>query len=414
MTFRNEDLISKILKKQDIKARSQKDNSNEYPALKHIGKKRGLLSPAQKRIYVLSQMNGQKDIAYNLPEVLKIKGEFSLEQAQSTIEQVIQRHDILRTAFVMEGGKIYQEVSDSVNFKVESVILAAASFDKWLQEFIRPFNLTQPCLLRCALVNTETDRFLVFDSHHIIGDGFSAGIINKEFALAAQKEKLLFTRFQYLDYVDWVDQMMASKTFKKQEDFWLKNLSGPIPVLDLPLDYARPDRKDFLGATVEFSLGDLSGSMRALFRSEKVTLFTGLISVYAIFLSKITQQDDIFIATPVVNRPLPDMQNLPGMFVNTLPIITNPASETGFIDFLHQVKMSAFACQQNADCDISHIVEKLGIKRNASRNPLFDTLFVLQVKNLDMFNGTSIGIEPCSFNRGRSQFDLSLEAVERG
>ncbi|MET0357568.1 MAG: condensation domain-containing protein, partial [Cellvibrio sp.] len=414
MTFSKEDLISKILKKKESKTRTSNDSSGIYPVLKHSGKKRGLLSPAQRRIYVLSQMNGQKDIAYNLPEVLKIKGEFTAEQAQNTIEQVVLRHDILRTAFVMEEGKIYQEVHEQVDFKVEHVKLAAREFDTWLQNFIRPFDLTQPCLLRCALVNTEEDRFLVFDSHHIIGDGFSAGIINREFALAAQGGKLSFTRFQYLDYVDWVDQMVASKVFKKQEEFWLKKLSGSIPVLDLPLDYARPDRKDFLGATVEFSLGELSTPLRALFRTEKVTLFTGLISAYAVFLSKITQQEDIFIATPVVNRPLPEMQNLPGMFVNTLPVITHPNSESGFIDFLHKVKMSAFDCQQNADCDISHIVEKLGIKRNAARNPLFDTLFVLQVKTLDMFNDSAIGIEPYPFNRGRSQFDLSLEAVERG
>ncbi|WP_045857585.1 non-ribosomal peptide synthetase [Teredinibacter purpureus] len=414
MTINKNDLIKKLLNKKNSKRKSALTAEKSYPRLRAAGHKKGTLSPAQRRIYLLSKMNGQKDVAYNLPEVLKVTGEYSIEQAQRTVENVIKRHDILRTAFTMEEGVIVQEVHENVEFNVDNIVVSHEEFDSWLEGYIRPFDLEKPCLLRCALVEAGTDQYIVFDSHHIIGDGFSAGIVNSEFARADQPENLAAPTFQYLDYVNWTKQFLRSENFKKQESYWLKALSGNIPLLDLPLDIARPERKDFLGATVEFSLGDASESLRALFKAERITLFTGLISAYSVFLSKLTQQESIYIATPVAGRPLPEMQNLPGMFVNTLPVITRPRSALSFSEFLHEVKQAAFACQQNADCDVSHIVDRLGLKRNPSRNPLFDTLFVLQVKNLDTFDNTSLGIEPYAFNRGRSQFDLSMEAVERG
>ncbi|MFP5390880.1 MAG: amino acid adenylation domain-containing protein, partial [Gammaproteobacteria bacterium] len=361
-------------------------------------------------------MGGPKDIAYNLPEVLRFDGVLEPQQVQDAIRTVIRRHEILRTAFVfsLEDGEIYQEVHAAVPFEIDHVALETEQFDAWLKDFIRPFNLAVPCQLRCALVNTPQANYLVFDSHHIIGDGFSAGIINTELAQLCQGRQLPEPRFQYLDHVDWSARWMSTPHFRKQQQYWLDALSGPVPVLDLPLDFDRPERKDFLGSTVEFSLGAHSAPLRALFRAHTVTLFTGLLSVYAIFLAKLARQDEVFIATPVTGRPLPDMQQLPGMFVNTLPIITRPRSDLNFADFLQAVKGAVLGCLEHAHCDISTIVEKLGIKRNASRNPLFDTLFVLQVKNLDMFDDTGMGFTPHAFDRQRSQFDLSLEAVERG
>ena len=414
MEVSKKDLISRILKKKESKSQTDIGSSQAYPRLQSTTCKCGPLSPAQKRIYLLSQMNGQKDIAYNLPEVLRIDGELSGEKVDACIREVIRRHDILRTSFAMEDGEIVQQVHEAVEFELVQERIAFAQFDAWLKNFIRPFDLTRPCLLRCALVSTDQGSFVVFDSHHIIGDGFSAGIINSELAKLYQGHKLPPPKFQYLDYVEWNRRMQASPTFKRHEQYWLDALSGHIPILDLPLDYGRPDRKDFLGSTLEFGLGSLAAPLKALFRAEQVTLYTGLIAVYSLFLAKLTNQEDIYIATPVIGRPTPELRELPGMFVNTLPVVTRPRADLGFIEFIHAVKTSVFACLEHADCDISHLVDKLGIKRNAARNPLFDTLFVLQVRNLDTFEDNALNFTPHAFDRLRSQFDLSLEAVERG
>ena len=419
MDVSKKDLISKILRKKEAQGGrlvGEGVGAGMPAGLQATRAHSGPLSAAQRRIYLLCQMNGQKDIAYNLPEVLRVEGELSADKVQACLRQLIRRHDILRTSFVMEEGDIVQRVHapEEVHFKLEQAQLCHAELDSWLRHFIRPFDLTQPCQMRCALVTTEEGCFVVFDSHHLIGDGFSAGLINSELARLYQGQVLPAPRFQYLDYVAWAQRQQALPAFKAHEQYWLQALAQPSPLLELPLDFDRPERKDFLGATLEFSLGALAAPLKALVRAEKLTLHAGLMAVYALFLSKLSGQDDITIATPVLGRPLPELREVPGMFVNTLPVITRPRAGLRFTDFMHEVKAATHACIEHADCDVSHLVETLGIRRNAARNPLFDTLFVLQVRTLDSFGEHALQFTPQAFDRARSQFDLSLEALERG
>ncbi|MBB2486418.1 amino acid adenylation domain-containing protein [Mitsuaria sp. WAJ17] len=417
MDVSKKDLISKILRKKEAQGGRPMGEGAGMPAGLQASRARsGPLSAAQRRIYLLCQMNGQKDIAYNLPEVLRVEGELSPDKVQACLRQLVRRHDILRTSFVMEEGDIVQRVHapEAVNFELEQAQLAHADLDAWLRHFIRPFDLTQPCQMRCALVTTEEGSFVVFDSHHLIGDGFSAGLINSELARLYQGQVLPAPRFQYLDYVAWARRQQELPAFKAHEQYWLQALAQPSPLLELPLDFDRPERKDFLGATLEFSLGALAAPLKSLVRAEKLTLHAGLMAVYALFLSKLSGQEDITIATPVLGRPLPELREVPGMFVNTLPVVTRPRAELRFTDFMHEVKAATHACIEHADCDVSHLVEKLGIRRNAARNPLFDTLFVLQVRTLDSFGEHALQFTPQAFDRARSQFDLSLEALERG
>jgi len=157
----NKELISKILKRKESKDRVNNGTSSAYPGLNSTGTKRGRLSPAQKRVYVLCQMSGKNDIAYNLPEVLQFNGELSREQVQNAIQRVIRRHDILRTSFIIQDGEIYQEVHDATHFHVDHVKLSSDQFDGWLKNYISPFDLTIPCQLR----SPYNWRWLFFRNH---------------------------------------------------------------------------------------------------------------------------------------------------------------------------------------------------------------------------------------------------------
>ena len=416
MSADKKELLRRILEKQKAAPKTAAAAVAAQPAasaLKARRLKQGVLSPAQRRLYALYQLN-PKDTAYNLPEMLRFDAPLSREQVQAAVGRVIARHDILRSSFHMRDGQVVQQVHDSVPFKVEQVAVESQALDDWMRGFVRPFDLSVPCQLRCALVQAGAHNYLVFDSHHIIGDGFSWGLINAELAAAYQGRELPAPEFQYLDYVSWFEQWRATPDFTRQEQYWLGRLQGALPLLELPTDHPRPEKRDAVGSNIEFGLGALAAPLKALFRAENVTLYAGLMSVYALFLAKLSGQREVVVGTPVMGRRLAPLRQMPGMFGNTLPILASLPPEASFRELLQQVKGAVLDCLQHQDVDISLLVDKLALPRDPSRNPLFDTLFVLQVRNLDVFGGTDLGFEPRHFDRQRAQFDLALEAVERG
>ena len=253
-----------------------------------------------------------------------------------------------------------------------------------IKEFIVPFNLEKAPLLRVAVISLSKDRhIMLFDMHHIISDGTSMGILIKEFNELYVGKDLGKLKVQYKDYSQWQLKKRESEEFKNQEEYWLKEFSGEIPVLNLPTDYIRPNVKDFSGDSISFVLDEeITEKLRTLAKETGSTMYMVLLSNINILLSRYSGQEDIIVGSAIAGRTHTDIESIIGMFINTLAIRSIVDCNISFKDYLKCIKEKTLKAYDNQDYPFENIVEKLAIKRDLSRNPLFDVMFILQ--NMDM------------------------------
>jgi amino acid adenylation domain-containing protein len=392
------------------------------------------LSPAQKRLWILNSFQ-ENNTAYNIPKVYLVTGNLEITALEKAYETVLRRHQSLRTTFITVEGEPRQKINDfqSMGFKLEYVDLRnekdreEQSKNLTLQEAGAAFDLEKGPLLRIKLIHLEDKKYIfLFNMHHIISDGWSMLLLTNEILTLYVVSKnggdtrLPGLRFQYKDYSEWLNRESMKQTLKKQEEYWLKEYEGEIPVLNLPIDYSRPSVWSFEGNTTGFELTEEeTGSLNKLARSEGVSLFIVLLAVYNIFLAKISGQEDIVVGIVTAGRNHPDMERIIGLFVNTLALRNYPAGEMGFKAFLHQVKQRTLRSLENQDYPFEELVEKVVLNRDMSHNPLIDAMFVLQnisepageVHQVEM---NDVALEPYPYEQTISKFDLSLNAVEMG
>ncbi|MFD3273857.1 non-ribosomal peptide synthase/polyketide synthase [Paenibacillus dendritiformis] len=337
------------------------------------------VSSAQKRLYILSQLEGG-ELSYNMPGVLEMEGDLDRKRLEEAFRQLIRRHETLRTGFELVGGEAVQRVHRDVEFAVEHVQATEEEAQAYLREFMRPFDLRQPPLLRVRLLELQANRhLLLFDMHHIISDGASMGLFLREFAQLYEGAELPPLRIQYKDYAAWQQGEMQRERMSKQEAYWLEVFGGDIPVLDLPADYARPLVRSFTGNTFHFVIDQQrSEKLRQLAMQTGTTMYMVLLAAYTTLLSKYSGQEDIIVGTPVAGRTHAELPPILGMFVNTLAMRNAPAGEKTFQEYVLEVKENTLSAYENQDYPFEELVSKLDVSRDVSRNPLFDTMFVLQ------------------------------------
>lgn len=371
------------------------------------------LSSAQKRIFILSQIE-DKGISYNVPGALIIKGDLDKEKLLYAIEQLVLRQESLRTSFEMLDKNPIQKVNKDVNFSIYEFVANENKVRDIIREFMKPFNLEELPLLRVGLIRlSEKKHVLIFDIHHIISDGSSLGILMREFMQLYCGRQLPELRLQYKDYSGWQNKLCKSNEYVNQEKYWLNSFKGDIPVLNLPADFPRPNIQSFEGSSINFELGsETLKKLKSIAAENGATLFMVLISAYYILLSKYSGQDDIVVGTPIAGRPHPDFENVVGMFVNTLAMRNYPFSEKTFRAFLHEVKENSLKAFENQYYQFEDLVEKLGIRRSADRNPIFDTMFALQNMEGSSDEFAGLKIEPYNFSEDTVKFDITLDAIE--
>ncbi|MCP5052793.1 MAG: AMP-binding protein, partial [bacterium] len=385
------------------------------------------LSPAQERLFVLYRLN-EDGIAYNMPLQLELKGEIDKTRLDNAFKRLVARHESFRTSFLSLDSQPVQIVHDQMEFEIEcfgrgerttkcSPLNGTNSGSHGglpLQNFVRPFDLFHPPLLRTGLIQRDGKRhILMLDMHHIISDGASSEIISKDFMALYNGETLPPLYLQYTDYSQWQNHRMESDEIKKQEEYWLTQFDGELPVLDLPTDYERPSVRSFEGDRVHFELP--AGTRRALlnFALEKgVTLYMVLLTVYSIFLSKITNQEDIVIGTVSAGRNHADLKKIVGMFVNTMGLRTFPLSPKRTGEYLEEVRQSTLAAFENQDYQYERLVEQVAENRDALHNPLFDTMLVLQNIEAIKIEVPGLKLTPYDYENRTSKFDLMLVANE--
>lgn len=371
------------------------------------------VSSAQKRLYILSQME-ESNTNYNMSGAVHIEGELNREQFEITLQRLIQRHEGLRTSFENNKGEIVQRVHDKVDIKLEISQAEEHEIPELMKQFVRPFDLSQAPLLRCQLVATDQHKHvLLFDMHHIISDGVSLSIFTQDFINLYEGKDLPDIAIQYKEFSIWQNTMRESGVMKNQEQYWLDTFEGDAPILDLPIDEVRPHVQSFEGDNFAFELDvEDSKALYDLANGTGTTLYMVLLAAYHLLLSKYSGQQDIVIGSPIAGRHHADTMRTMGMFVNTLAMRNKALDELTFGQFLQNVKHNSLMAFENQDYPFELLVEKKVKTRDSSRNPLFDTMFVLQNTETPSAKFGNLAFQTYEFDAQISKFDITLSSRE--
>lgn len=252
------------------------------------------VSPAQRRMYILNQL-GQANTSYNVPAVLLLEGEVDKDRLENAIQQLINRHEILRTSFDMIDGEVVQTVHKNISFQLEAAKGREEDAEEIIKAFVQPFELNRAPLVRSKLVQLEEKRhLLLIDMHHIITDGSSTGILIGDLAKIYQGADLELPQIHYKDYAVWHKEQT---NYQKDEEYWLDVFKGELPILDLPADFERPAERSFAGERVMFGLDkQITAQIKSLMAETDTTMYMFLLAAFNVLLSKYASQDDIIVA----------------------------------------------------------------------------------------------------------------------
>ncbi|AJO16544.1 lichenysin non-ribosomal peptide synthetase LicA [Bacillus paralicheniformis] len=370
------------------------------------------VSSAQKRLYVLQQIEGAEK-SYHMPAVLQLEGKLDLKRLESAAQMLIKRHEAFRTTFEIKDGEPVQRIWEAAELTIDVIDADEQEAEKLIKEFIRPFDLTKAPLFRMSIIRfTGEKHLLLVDMHHIISDGASVSVLIDEMTKLYAGEALEPLRIQYKDFSVW-QQHLLTERHKVQEEYWLKELAGELPVLTLPADYPRPSIQTFEGSRLSFALKpELVQQLRKLAKETDSTLYMVLAASYSALLSKLSGQSEVIVGSPAAGRPHTDLNRIIGMFVNTLAIRTRPEGDKPFSAFLEEVKETTLGAFEHQDYPFEELIEKLNIQRDMSRNPLFDAVFSMRNADLKDLSMEGITLKPYDFAHQTAKFDLTLTAAE--
>ncbi len=394
------------------------------------------LSSSQKRLWILSQFD-EVNVAYNMPIALEFKGELNYESLVNAFNNLIKRHEILRTVFKEnEKGEVSQYVLpfENVNFKITYKGLEEirnekiAVLDQIKEDFDTNFNLESGPLLKASIYQVEKDKWIFsYVMHHIISDGWSMDVLIDEllkgyndynkYGESTIKEEL---EIQYKDYAVWQQSQLKENKLEAQKDFWTKQFEGEIPVLQLPEDKLRPEVQTYNGKLIKTRISAaIVNKLKHQANEEGVTLFISLLTVVKVLLHRYTNAEDIIIGSPIANREHADLENQIGFYLNTLALRTQFKSTYTFKELLQKVKQNTLEAFKHQTYPFDELINDLNIRKDMSRSALFDVMVVLQnatsnnliqnkeyeVDGLHISNSYELDYEI-------SKFDLSFNFVE--
>ncbi|MBN1040279.1 non-ribosomal peptide synthetase [Clostridium botulinum] len=407
--------LKKLFKSPTIKGISkfiENAEENIYSKIEKVEEKKYYeASSAQKRMYIIQGFD-KENTSYNMPQIFKIQGSINRDKIENTFKRLVSRHEVLRTYFETVEDGIVQKIDNNYEFRLKEQT-SYQDIEEIINDFIKSFDLGKAPLFRVEIVKTQGENYLLIDMHHIISDGVSMNILINEFAKIYNGGDLKPLKLQYKDFAEWQNNFLKSKEMKKQEEYWINMFNDEIPVLNLPYDYERPAIKSFEGNSMGFKVDkDLTYKLKELSKKTGTTMHMVLLSAFNILLSKYSGQKDIVIGTPIAGRPHADLQNIIGIFVNTLALRNKPESNKKYIDFLNEVKENSLKAYDNQSYQIEKLIEKLNIKRDSSRNPLFDVMFNM-INMASDINLDDISLMPYDIENNVAKFDLTLNIMEQ-
>lgn len=383
------------------------------------------VSHVQRRIWVLAQIEAAS-AAYNVPLRLVLDGHLEPDALVEALTQLLARHEGLRTTFVLIGDEPRQVVHAPYPASIRKLDFSSehnpeerirASADA---EAAEPFDLERGPLLRVTLVRAGSTRHVLFFTiHHIVSDGWSLRVAMQELATLYETTSkhgpanLPALKIQYRDYAAWQNRALESGSLRDQRNYWLQKLSGELPVLSLPLDFARPPFQSFRGAShaVRFEAAETAG-LRDYARSHRSSVFTVLVALIKVLLYRYTDQTDIIVGTAVAGRSRIELEDQVGCYLNTLALRNRIDPSASFDMVVLQVRQTILEALDYQDYPFDHLIDELKLARDLSRSPLFDVLIVSQsAEGLNTTMG-SLRVSHLPQASRTSKFDLSFDCEE--
>ncbi len=385
------------------------------------------LSFAQGRLWLLQQLNPDSDI-YNMSTVVRLVGELNIEGLEESINEIIHRHEVLRTNFTLVDAQPLQVIVPQVRVKIPVVDLQKLTKTEQkaeihrlsIEEFQSPFDFTQAPLLRCKLLQLrEEEHILLFTIHHIVFDGWSTSVFIKELAalytafVKGEAFSLPALPIQYGDFAVWQRQYLQGEKLENLFTYWKQQLAN-LPVLQLPTTRPRAEVTTNRGASHKFLIpASVVQELQRISQQTGVTLFMTLLGSFKILLQRYTNQDDIIVGTDVANRNQAEIESLIGFFVNLLVLRTDLSGNPTFLELLQRVRTQTLAAYAHQDLPFDELVRKLQPERHLSNSvPLFQVLFVLQNTPNSALELPGISLELLEYESETARFDLALFLTE--
>lgn len=369
------------------------EESSRIPLSRTPREQRLNLSFAQERLWFLDQMEPQS-ASYNVPSVMRLTGELNKDVLQRSLDEIIRRHEVLRTTFAEKGGRPVQVIHSTEGVHIRQIDLTdkpdskrqAEAKELLSKESQKPFDLTTGPLVRVLMLRLrEQEHILMITIHHIAYDGWSRGVFLRELSVLyeafsrGRPSPLPDLPIQYADYAVWQRQWLQGEVLEKQLEYWKQKLEGAPPVLELPMDRPRPAVQTYRGSSESVVLSaELVEGLKALGQRENATLFMTLLAAFKVLLYRYTGSEDIVIGTPIANRTQVELEGLIGFFVNTLVLRTDLSGDSTFQEVLGRVRETALGAYSHQDLPFEKLVEELRPERNLSHTPIFQVMFALQ------------------------------------
>lgn len=427
------DLRSALVERKEELLALLREGSGMKPPAPMLGTFRPELLPlsfAQQRIWSIEQQNGASP-TYNIPVAVRIEGALDTTVLTRCFNEIIRRHEALRTTFHQQDGTARQFIADELRIELREVDLFRyrknPDWEDDLRGLIsaeigRPFDLETGPLIRLALFVVGREEFvLVVTIHHIVADGWSMGILIKELAelydafCRGMPSPLEPLSLGYADFALWQREWLQGEMLERELRYWRKQISGAPARLDLPTDFTRPAILSTRGSTFRFELTQgLSMQIREFSRQEGVTVFMVLLAAFKVLLARYSGQEEIVVGSPIANRNRREIEPLIGFFVNSLVLRTDLTGNPDFLEVLRRTRSVALAAFEHQDLPFERVVDELQADRNLDHHPLFHVLFALQnAPQADVRLGDlRVGLIP--LDTGTAKFDLYLSMEERG
>ncbi|MBC1235669.1 non-ribosomal peptide synthetase [Nostoc sp. 2RC] len=385
------------------------------------------LSFSQQRLWFIDQLYHGSSF-YNIPIAFHIKGHLNITALRRSLNEILKRHEIWRTTFKVINGEPIQEIAPNLTWDLPVINLQHLSNKNWesevkeivAKEAAKPFNLAKELLVRATLLQlNEQEHVLLVTMHHIITDGWSCGVFLRELSTlyaafsTNQPSPLPELAIQYADFAIWQRDRIQGEFLASKLKYWKQQLSGELPVLQLPTDRPRPSVTTFAGAKQYFTFSTtLTNALKQLSKQEDATLFMTLLAAFNILLNRYTDQEDILIGSPIANRNRTELEGMLGLFVNTLVLRNNLSDNPRFREFLHRVRQVTLDAYAHQDLPFEMLVEELQPERDLSRNPLYEVMFVLQNTPTNVQEVSGLTLRTLDFDSGTSQLDIFLSMFE--
>jgi len=385
------------------------------------------LSFAQQRLWFFEQLT-PGNFPYHIVAGVRLTGTLDARSLDRSLNELVKRHEVLRTAFKTINGQPVQAIASNLELKILEIDLRSlpeTERDREVKRLIAAeaklaFDLSQAPLLRAKLLHlSDSNWVLLLSTHHIIFDGWSMGIFIQELATFYQAfstgkpSPLPELSVQYADFASWQRQWLQGEVLETQLAYWKKQLGGNLSVLNLPTDRPRSAVQTFRGAVHEFTIPKaIAEEMTQLSQREKATLFMVLLAAFKTLLYRYTGQEDILVASPIANRNRREIEELIGFFANTLVFRTNLSSNPTFKELLASVREVALGAYNHQDLPFEKLVEILQPERDLSHNPLFQVLFSLRNVRTPQIKLPGVTLSNLEIEQKTAKFDLALGLEE--